>query len=90
MCKKEYEQVLESKDETWRKKNDYKNLEDFSYKVDKAEKAKKAEKEEKEEKNEKNEDETDQELPQLIKSKYEFNELKNYILSIVERNKVMT
>ena len=45
MCKKEYEQVFENKDENWRKKYDYKNLKDFSYKVDKVNKADVTEKE---------------------------------------------
>ena len=55
MYKKEYEQVFEGKDESWRKKHDYKNLKDFSYQVDEVNKADVTEKED--------EDEADQELP---------------------------
>ena len=53
--KKKYKQVFENKDESWRKKHDYKNLKDFSYLVDEVNKADATEKE--------YEDETDQELP---------------------------
>ena len=66
--KKEYYQVFESKDEDWRERHDYKNLKDLEYQADKTDEEEK--------------DETDQELPAWIKSKDEFNELKNYILSI--------
>ena len=38
--KKEYEQAFETKDENWRKKHDYKNMEDFSYHVDEEKKMK--------------------------------------------------
>ena len=65
MYKKEYSQGFESKDEDWRKKHDYKNLKDLYYQADKAEK------------DEDKAYETDQELPPRIKSKDEFNELKN-------------
>ena len=71
MYKKEYEKVFESKDENWRKKHNYKNLQDLGYQADKVDEEEK--------------DETDQELPPWIKSKDEFNELKNYILSIEDK-----
>ena len=44
MYKKEYEQVFKNKDESWRKKHDYKNLEYFSYQVAEVNKADVAEK----------------------------------------------
>ena len=40
MYKKEYEKVFENKDESWRKKHDYKNLKDFSYQADEVKKMK--------------------------------------------------
>ena len=90
MYKKEYEDVFKNKDEKWKKKYGYKNLKDFSYQVDKGKKddteKKKAEKEKDDEDETKNEkedkDKTDQALPSWIKSKNEFNKLKNYIFSI--------
>ena len=73
MYKKELEEVFESKDETWRKKHDYKNLNDFSYQVYEVKKDK-AEKEKEDE----DEDETAQELPPYIKvSKSRFNEIED-------------
>ena len=74
MYKKEYAQVFEIKDENWRKKYDYKNLKDFSYEVDKTKKE--------EDKTVKKENKTDQELPLWIKSKDEFNELKDRLLGL--------
>ena len=72
MYKKEYEQVFENKDESWRKKHDYENLKDFSYQVDEVNKRDVTEK--------KDEDETDQELPPWIKvPKSRFNEIKDVI-----------
>ena len=72
MYKKEYEKVFENKDENWRKKHDYKYLEDFSYQVHEVNKADVTEKED--------EDETDQELPSWIKvPKSRFNEIKDVI-----------
>ena len=73
MYKKEYEQILEVRDEDWRKKHDYQNLKDLNYQVDKINKADKADETEKEGKNE---HETDQELTPWIESKDEFNKLK--------------
>ena len=82
MYKKEYEQVFETKDENWRKKHDYKNLEDFSYKVDEVKKDKTEE--EKEE-----EDET-QELPPWIKvTKSRFNEIRD-VITRANESKLMT
>ena len=49
------------------KKHDYKNLKGFSYQEDKTEKE---------------EDKTDQELPSWVKSKDEFNELKDRLLGL--------
>ena len=79
MYKKEYEQILEVRDEDWRKKHDYKNLKDLNYQVDKINKADKADETEKEDKNK---HETDQELTPWIESKDEFNKLKKPILSV--------
>ena len=80
--KKEYEQVFENKDESWRKKDDYKNLKDVRYQVDEVNKADATEKED--------EDETDQELPPWIKvSKRRFNEIKDVITKANE-SKLMT
>ena len=56
------------------KKHDYKNLKDFSYQEDKTEKE---------------EDKTDQELPSWVKSKDEFNELKDRLLGL-RKNKLKT
>ena len=82
MYKKECEQVFENKDETWRKKHDYKNLKELSYQVDEANKADVTEKED--------EDETDQELPPWIKvPKSRFNEIKDVITRAIE-SKLMT
>ena len=82
MYKNEYEQVFESKDENWRKKHDYKNLNDFSYQVDEVNKADVTEKE--------NEDETDQELPPWIKvPKSRFNEVKD-VINRANESKLMT
>ena len=68
--KEEY--VFENKDESWRKKHDYKNLKDFRYQVDEVNKADVTEKED--------EDETDQELPPWIKvPNSRFNEIKDVI-----------
>ena len=41
MYKKEYEQVLKSKDENWRKKHNYKHLKIFGHQADKSDKIKK-------------------------------------------------
>ena len=82
MYKKECEQVFENKDETWRKKHDYKNLKELSYQVDEVNKADVTEKED--------EDETDQELPPWIKvPKSRFNEIKDVITRAIE-SKLMT
>ena len=75
MYKKEYEQAFESKDENWKKKNNYKNLKEFDYRVNKADVT---------EKEEKDEDKAEQKLPSWIKvSKSRFNKIneevtKNY------------
>ena len=70
--KKGYEQVFETKDEDWSKKNDYKHLKNFRYQVDKVNKADVTEKEDK--------DETDRELPPWIKvTKSRFNEIRDVI-----------
>ena len=67
MYKKEYEQVFENKDESWRK-----NLKDFGCQVDEVDKADVTEKED--------EDETDQELTPWIKvPKSRINEIKDVI-----------
>ena len=67
MYKKEYEQVFENKDESWRK-----NLKDFGCQVDEVYKADVTEKED--------EDETDQELTPWIKvPKSRINEIKDVI-----------
>ena len=67
MYNEKYEQVFESKDENWRRKHYYKNQKKFSYQEDKTEKE---------------EDKADQELPSWIKSKDEFNELKDHLLGL--------
>ena len=72
--KKEHNQVFESKNEDWMKKHDHKNLKDLNYQADKAGK------------DGKEEGETDQKLPPWIKSKDEFNELKNHILSVKDKS----
>ena len=46
MYKQECEQVFESKDESWRKRHDYKNLKDLDYEADKAKKKEKDEEDE--------------------------------------------
>ena len=82
MYKKEYEQYFENKDENWRKKQDYKNLKDFSYQVDKVNKAAVTDKED--------ENETDQELPPWIKvPKGRFNEIKD-VINRANESKLMT
>ena len=66
MYKKEYEQVFENKDENWRKKHDYKNVQDFGYQADVQKKKTKTK--------------TDQELPPWIQvTKSRFNEIKDVI-----------
>ena len=73
MYKKEYEQVFEIKHENWKKKNDYKNLKNFSHQVDKVRK-------DEAEKGKEDGYETDQELPPWIKvPKNRFNEIKDVI-----------
>ena len=85
---RKYVLVFESKDGNWREKNDYKNLKSFSYQVDKTRKEEdKTRKEEdktnkEEDKTKKEENKTDQELPLWIKSKDEFNELKDRLLGL--------
>ena len=72
MYKKEHEHFFEVKDESWRKKHDYKTLKDFSYQADEVNKAGVTEKEDKVE--------TDQELPPWTKvPKSRFNEIKDVI-----------
>ena len=83
MYKKEYEQVFETKDENWRKKHSYKNLNDFSYQVDEVKK-------DEAEKEKEDEDETDQELPPWIKvTKSRFSEIRDLITRANE-SKFMT
>ena len=80
--KKEYEQVFQNKVEKWRKKHDYKNLNDFSYPVDEVNKADVTEKED--------EDEIDQELPPWIKvTKIRFNEIRD-VITRANESKLMT
>ena len=85
MYKKEYEQVIESKDENWWKKTWLqKNVKDFNYQVDKVNKVNKAHKENK---SEDKADKTYQELPLWTESKDEFNKLRNCILTVKDNEK---
>ena len=81
--KKSIIRFLKKKRKTGGKKHDYKNLKDLNYQVDKAHEKKKR-------KNEDKADETVQELPPWIKSKDEFNELKNCMLSVNNSLKTST
>ena len=82
MCKKEYEQDFENKDENQKKKYDYKSLKDFSYQVDEVNKTDVTEKEDK--------DETVQELPPWIKvPKRRCNEMKD-VITRANESKLMT
>ena len=82
MYKKEYEQIFETKEEDWKKRHDYKHLNDFSYQEDKVNKADVTEKE--------GEDETDQELSPWIKViKSRFNEIRD-VITRANESKLMT
>ena len=73
---------FENKDESWRKKHDFRNLKDFSYQVDEVNKADVREKEV--------EHETDKKLPPRIKvSNSRFNEIKD-VTTKANESKLMT